>query len=183
MPNNSNARREKDKKKQSKKKKTDPSPLHKEGKASQDSISLSHVGTDRAANLSDPRYLESALLVEFQRSLTEDEKFDMHVEVKMANPGASSKELVAIIRAAMLKAALEARKKKSQDAKDVSLSSPLTGKDEASLDSSSLSPSLAGTDTTKDRSDSGYDGIKQSAPLFIGIHYFPHAGRKSGHAQ
>jgi hypothetical protein len=70
----------------------------------------------------------------------------------------------------MLKAALEARKKKSQDAKDVSLSLSLAGKDKASLDSSSLSLSLAGTDTTgtdttKDRSDSGYDGLKQSALL------------------
>ncbi len=87
MPNNSNARREKDKKKKDKKKKTDPSPLHKEDKASLNSISLSLVGTDRAANHSDPRYLESALLLEFQRSLTEDEKFDMHDKVQRANPG------------------------------------------------------------------------------------------------
>jgi hypothetical protein len=68
-------------------------------------------------------------LLEFQRSLTEDEKFAMHDEARKANPGASSKELVAIKRAAMLKAALEARKRKSQDAKDSSLSSPLTGID------------------------------------------------------
>ncbi len=59
------------------------------------SSSLSLVGTDRAANLSDPRYLESALLLEFQRSLTEDEKFDMNDKVQRANPGASSKKLVA----------------------------------------------------------------------------------------
>ncbi len=88
------------------------------------SFSLSLVGTDGTADLSDPRYLESTLLLEFQRSLTEDEKFVMHNEVMKANPGASSKELVAIKRAVMLKAALEARKRKIQDAKDFSLSFP-----------------------------------------------------------
>jgi hypothetical protein len=116
MPINSNARREKGKKKD-KKKKTDPSPLHKEDKASKDkgsmdssslslslaekdaasldrsSLSLSLVGTDGTADLSDPRYLESTLLLEFQRSLTEDERFDMHGEVVKANPGVTSKSL------------------------------------------------------------------------------------------
>ncbi len=97
------------------------------------SLSLSLVETEGAADLSAFRSkifgIRSPTLLDFQRSLTEDEKFDMHEEVKKANPGVTTKELVAIKRATMLKAALEARKRKSQDAKDSSLSSPLTGMD------------------------------------------------------
>jgi hypothetical protein len=139
MPNNANARREKGKKKDNRKK-TDPPPLHKEDKASMDSssrsltltlaekyaasldsgsLSLSLVGTDGTADPSDPKYL-----LEFQRSLTQEEKLDMHSEVMKANPEVTAKELAAIKRAVMLKAALEARKKRIQDAKDSSLSLP-----------------------------------------------------------
>ena len=116
MPNNSNARREKDKKKQSKKKKTDPPPLHKEDEAGMDSsslslalaekdtagldrgsLSLSPVGTDGTADLSDPKYLESTLLLEFQRSLTQEERLDMHIEVTKVNPEATAKEFATIM--------------------------------------------------------------------------------------
>ncbi len=87
MPNNSNARQ----KKQNKKKKTEPPPLHKEDKAGKEDatskdfasldtsfpplspagkdkasmVSSSLVGTDSAADLSDPRYLESVLMLEY----------------------------------------------------------------------------------------------------------------------
>ncbi len=93
------------------------------------SLSLFLVGTKGAANIAGPSCSDSALLLELQRSLTESEKIDMHVEVKNANPGVSSKELGVIKRAVMLKAALEARKRKSQDAKNSFLSSPLKDKD------------------------------------------------------
>jgi hypothetical protein len=53
----------------------------------------------------------------------------MRKKIQDANPGASREELKIIHRDSMLKAALEARKRKSQDAKDFSLSSPLTGRD------------------------------------------------------
>ncbi len=51
MPNNSNARREKGKKKKDRNKQTDPSPLHKEDKASKDSSSrsLSLTGQEKAS--------------------------------------------------------------------------------------------------------------------------------------
>ena len=131
MPNNSSARQ----KKQSKKKKTDPPPLHKEDKASVDSTSLSLTGkdatnndkasldasslslagTDATADLPD-----STLRLEFYHSLTDQEKHAIHVEVMNTNPGASSNELVSIKRAVVLKAALEAREKKFQDARDIS---------------------------------------------------------------
>jgi hypothetical protein len=51
MPNNSNARREKGKKKKDRNRQTDPSPLHKEDKASTDSSSLflSLTGQEKAS--------------------------------------------------------------------------------------------------------------------------------------
>ncbi len=84
MPNNSSARREKDKKNKDKKKKTDPPPLHKEDKASTNSrtLSLSFAGADKVT----PPLEESTLLLEFQRSLTEDEKMDMYEQARKANP-------------------------------------------------------------------------------------------------
>ncbi len=149
MPNNSNARREKDKKKQSKKKKTDPPPLHKEDKASMDNMlmdsiphplslsgkdegtmdisssSLSLAGADKET----PSLRENVILMDFYRSLSEDEKTNMHVKALEANPGASAKELIVIKCVALWKAIHEAQKKKSQDEKDSSLPSPLIGLD------------------------------------------------------
>ena len=106
MPNNANARREKEKKKKDKKKKTVPPPLHKEDeasmdssslslslagkdKASQDSISLSRVGSDAVANLSVPEQSDAALnpmprgyFRTYGLSLTDDERWDLYEEVK-----------------------------------------------------------------------------------------------------
>jgi hypothetical protein len=149
MPNNSNARREKDKKKQSKKKKTDPPPLHKEDKASMDSSpsslslagtdkvsmdsnSLSLSGTDTTAELLDPAYAdlkESALLLEFFGSLTLEGRRDMRKKIQESNPRASEEEIKAIFRTALLDAALQFGRRKSQDEKNSSFSSPLIGKD------------------------------------------------------
>jgi hypothetical protein len=116
MPNNSNARREKGKKKQDKKNKTDPPPLHKEDKASKEdetskdeasldrsSLSLSLSGPEVAADLLDPRYLESALLLEYAHSITQEERTVMRKRIQDANPGASREELKIIHRDAMLK--------------------------------------------------------------------------------
>ncbi len=69
--------------------------------------------------------MESVLLLEYARSLTKEEKSDIRRRIQDANSGASEEELKVIHRDAMLKAALEARKRKRiQDAKDASLSLP-----------------------------------------------------------
>jgi hypothetical protein len=91
-----------------------------------DGSSLSFVGTKRAANiaapnLSDsallkraaniaaPNLSDSALLLEFARSLTDRENWDIHEDVRKANPGLSEKEFCEVKRAVMLKKAHEAR--------------------------------------------------------------------------
>ena len=84
-------------------------------KANLDASSLSLAGTDATADLPD-----STLRLEFYHSLTDQEKHAIHVEVMNTNPGASPNELVSIKRAVLLKAALEAREKKIQDARDIS---------------------------------------------------------------
>ena len=133
MPNNANARREKDKKKKDKEKKTSPPPLHKEDKASNkdkasmDSKSLSSflslAGTYKEGELLVPGPAQSAFMLAFNRSLTEDEQHSITVQVAMENPGASPQELIAATRHAFkLKAGLEALKKKRHGEMDSSLS-------------------------------------------------------------
>ncbi len=100
-----------------------PPPLHKD-KASVDNsiLSLSLAVTDQEAELLVPGVSESAFLLEFSRSLTDDERHLMHVEIQDANPGASARELLSATSAAMLKAGLAAQKKKSRDERDLSRS-------------------------------------------------------------
>jgi hypothetical protein len=88
------------------------------------SSSLSLAGPEVATDLMDPKYLESVLLLEYSHSITQEKKTDIRKKIQDANPGASKGELKIIHRDAMLKAVLEARKRKSQDAKDSSLFSP-----------------------------------------------------------
>ena len=106
MPNNSSARREK---KQSKKKKTVPPPLHKEDKASLDSVphplslsgqeecvmdtsssSLSLAGAEKET----PPVMGHDIMMNYYNSLSDDEKTKIHVEALKANPGASAQELI-----------------------------------------------------------------------------------------
>ncbi len=61
------------------------------------SLYLSPVGTYGTADLSDPKYLESTLLLEFQCSLAQEERLDMHIEGTKANPEATAKELATIM--------------------------------------------------------------------------------------
>jgi hypothetical protein len=104
-------------------KKTDPPPLHKEDKASKEdatssdfasldrsSLSLSPSGLEVAADLLDPRYLESVLLLEYAYSITKEERSNIRRRIQDANPRASEEELKVIHRDDMLKSALEARK-------------------------------------------------------------------------
>ncbi len=79
--------------------------------------------------------------MEHASDLTTEERLDMRrkirSEIRDVNPGVSREELQSILREAMLETALEARKRKSQSAKDYSLSLlPLgTAKKAASLSS------------------------------------------------
>ena len=126
MPNNSSARREK---KQSKKK-TVPPPLHKEDKASLDSVphplslsgqeecimdtsssSLSLAGAEKEI----PPMMGHAIMMDYYNSLSDEERTKIHVEAFKANPRASAQELIEVKRAALWKAIHEAQKKKSQD--------------------------------------------------------------------
>ena len=138
MPNNANARREKDKRKKDKKK-TDPPPLHKEDKASTDSSSssLSLAGKDKASvdgtslslspgrkeiavDPSDPKYLERVLLLEHAGDLSVEDRSIMRAkirsEIRKSNPGLSKEDdkFKSLMHEGMVKAALEARKRKSQ---------------------------------------------------------------------
>ena len=150
MPNNSIARREKEKKKQDKKKKTVSPPLHKEDKASKDkasmegaSLSLFDTGKDKASkernslslssgrkesaiDPSDPESLERVILIEYRSGLTQEEsrakRRQLRSEIQKANPGISDEDLKPMLKDAMVKAALEARRRKNQSAKDSSLS-------------------------------------------------------------
>jgi hypothetical protein len=63
---------------------------------------------------------QRALLEEFHLSLTRAEGQCLFLEVKDANPEASVDELAKALRAAALKAALEARRKEIRDEKDSS---------------------------------------------------------------
>jgi hypothetical protein len=93
------------------------------------SSSLSLAGPEVAADIMDPNHVENVLLLEYSYSITQEERIDIRKKVQDTNPGASKGERKIIYRDALLKAALEAQKKKSQDAKDSSLSSPLKGMD------------------------------------------------------
>ncbi len=56
-------------------------------KAGLDGSSLSLVGTKEAANIAVPICSDADLILEFNRSLTDKEKWDLQEEVKRANPG------------------------------------------------------------------------------------------------
>jgi hypothetical protein len=73
--------------------------IHKENKASADSRipPLSLASADQET----PPLREEAILLDFYRSLSEDERINMHEEAQKANPGVSTKELVGIKRVAM----------------------------------------------------------------------------------
>ncbi len=156
MPNNSNARQKKQSKKKKtdplplhKENKASKEDEISKDKASMDSRSLPFLFQERmksawiealllfllqdrpevAADIMDPKHLENVLLLRHFHSLTQEEKMDMREKIQDANPGASKGELKIIHREVMLKAALEAQKSKSQDAKESSLSSPLAGMD------------------------------------------------------
>lgn len=66
---------------------------------------------------------QTALLNDFNLSLTEDERSEIFSEVKAANPRAGTKELGSLLRSAKLQAALAWCRKRNQEAKDSSLSS------------------------------------------------------------
>jgi hypothetical protein len=115
--------------------------------ANQEGSSLSLIGTREAANIAVPNCSDSALLLEFSRSLTDYEKWDIQEEIRRANPGKTTKELMAIKRALMLRKALEAWRKEIQDAKDspLSLLSPAgsASKGDHSMDAGSKDASLS----------------------------------------
>ncbi len=68
---------------------------------------------------------QNALLDEFRLSLTQAQRSDLYAKVREENPDANSSELAKNLRAEMLTAALEARRKKMQDEKDSSSPPPL----------------------------------------------------------
>ncbi len=61
---------------------------------------------------------QNAHLDEFRLSHTQTQSSDLFAKVRDGNPDANSTELAENLRAAMLTAALEDRRKKIQDAKD-----------------------------------------------------------------
>ncbi len=63
---------------------------------------------------------QKALLDEFRLSLSQAQSGDIYGKVREEYPDANSKELAKNLRAVMLTAALEARRKKFQDEKDSS---------------------------------------------------------------
>jgi hypothetical protein len=80
----------------------------------------------------DPAYADlkdTALLLEFFGSLTLEKRRNMRKKIEESNPGASEEEIKAIFRTALLDAAHQFGRRKCQDEKDSSLSSPLKGKD------------------------------------------------------
>jgi hypothetical protein len=142
MPNNSSARRKKGRKK-SEKKKTVPPPLHKKDKASLDSVpnplslsgqeecvmdtsssSLSLAGMDDEKELHVSGPAQKALLKEFRFSLTQAQSGEMYGKLREDYPDANAEELARNLRAVMVTAALEARRRKIQDEKDPSFPPP-----------------------------------------------------------
>ncbi len=87
---------------------------------------LSLAGTYKEGELLVPGPAQSAFMLAFNRSLTEDEQHSITVQVAMGNPGASPQELIAARHAFKLKAGLEALKKKRHGEMDSSLSLSLS---------------------------------------------------------
>ncbi len=101
-------------------------------KANMDSNSLSLSGTGTTTEPLHPAYAdlkETTLLLEFFGSLTLEKRRDMRKKIQESNPGASEEDIKAIFCTALLDAAHQFGRRKSQDEKDSSLSSPLIGKD------------------------------------------------------
>ncbi len=76
------------------------------------SLSSLLAGTNKEDELIVRGPAQDALLSEFDRSLTREEVSNLFMEVKEANPDATSKELGKALRAAKLKAALVYRRMK-----------------------------------------------------------------------
>jgi hypothetical protein len=77
---------------------------------------------------------QKALLDEFCLSLTQAQRDDIYGKVKEDYPNANSKELAKNLRAVMLTAALEARRKKIQEEKDFSFPPPLSASNASKAD-------------------------------------------------
>ncbi len=90
------------------------------------SSSLSLAGAEKETH----SLRDHTILMDFYRSLSFEERTNMHVDALEANPGASAQELIATKRAVLWKAIHEAHKKKSQDENFSSLPSPLIGMDD-----------------------------------------------------
>ncbi len=82
------------------------------------------MGNEKELHVRGPA--QNALLDEFRLSLTQAQSSDLFAKVREENPEANSTELAKNLRAAMLTAALEARRKKIQDEKDSSFPPPLS---------------------------------------------------------
>jgi hypothetical protein len=151
MPNNSSARQ----KKQSKKKKTTPPPLHKEDKASLDSVPhpLSFSGQEKCTMDTSSSSLSLAgaeketspmmghtIMMDYYNSLSDEERTKIHVEAFKTNPRASPQELIEVKRAALWKAIHGAQKMKSRNEKDTS-SPPLLSSGSASMAGISMADS------------------------------------------
>jgi hypothetical protein len=174
MPNNSSARREKVKKKQDKKRgqfppfctrRIKPARIklarmaalslslslfdagEDEANKERNSLSLSSDRKETAPDLSDPKFLERVLLMEFRSGLTQEERLAkrqrLRSEIRNANPGILEEDLRVMLNDAMVRVALEARKRKSQSTKDSSLSLlPLGNVKNATSLSSSAEPKM-----------------------------------------
>ncbi len=108
-----------------------PHPLSLAGKddciMDTSSSSLSLAGKDDEKELRVPGPAQRALLDEFQLSLTQAQTSEIYGKAREEYPDANSKELAKNLRAVMLTAALEARRKRIQDEKDYSFfSTPFT---------------------------------------------------------
>jgi hypothetical protein len=90
------------------------------------SPSLSLAGMDDEEELQVRGPAQKALLDEFQLSLTQAQSSEIYEKAREEHPDANSKERAKNLRAAMLTAALEARRKKIQDEKDSSFPPPLS---------------------------------------------------------
>jgi hypothetical protein len=107
-----------------------PHPLSLSGKdnciVDTSSSSLSLAGMDDEKEIHARGPAQRALLDEYQLSLTQAQSGDIYGKVREEYPDANSKELAKILRAVMLTAALEARRKKIQDEEVSSFKPPVS---------------------------------------------------------
>ena len=117
---------------------------------------------------------QKALLDEFRLSITEEQRVEMYGKLSEEYPDANEKELAGNLRAVMVTAALEARRKRIQDEKDRSFPPSLsagTGKTSTPLSlkaqPKSSTPSSVNTGTlslTKEERTPVFEAIKISNP-------------------